>query len=379
VVDTSVPPRPLRLRCLCRLILSNQQNLRRLVLTLLLLTSLIPSVQAHPIPFSYLDIRVSQGQIEGTLVAHIVDLAHDRNVDPPESLLDARIAESKKPEIAELIKTRLTLIADGQRIEPELLSVAALPDRQALSCELRFNNTTRPSALRIECALFPYDPQHQTFLNVYDGDNLAHQEIFTKDHLIFIYRGDRQDWRSVLKEFVPAGIYHIFTGPDHVLFIIGLLLLGGSVLRLLSIVTAFTIAHSITLSLATLSLVNPPARLIEPAIALSIVYVGIDNLMVSSKSRDVRAWIAFFFGFVHGFGFAGVLREFGLPQQGLGWSLFAFNFGVEIGQACIVIVVASLLAALRSRNQALSRGILVAGSVCVILAGSFWFIQRVFF
>jgi len=100
--------------------------------------------------------------------------------------------------------------------------------------------------------------------------------------------------------------------------------------------------------------------------------------MVSSKSRDVRAWIAFFFGFVHGFGFAGVLREFGLPRQALGWSLFAFNFGVEIGQACIVIVVASLLAALRSRNQTVSRMVLVAGSVCVIVAGSYWFIQRVF-
>lgn len=373
----SIPLRPLRLRCLCRLT-SNQQNLRRLALTILLLSSLIPSVQAHPIPFSYLDVRLNTSQIEGTLAAHIVDLAHDLNVEPPESLLDARIAESKKTEIAQLIKTRLTLIADGQRIEPELLSVVPLHDRQALSCELRFNNTTRPSALRIECALFPYDPQHQTFLNVYEDDNLAHQEIFTQDHQIFVYRGDRQDWRSVLREFIPSGIYHIFTGPDHILFIIGLLLLGGSVLRLLSIVTAFTIAHSITLSLAALNVVNPPARLIEPAIALSIVYVGIDNLMVSSKSRDVRAWIAFFFGFVHGFGFAGVLREFGLPRQALGWSLFGFNFGVEIGQACIVIVVASLLAVLRTRIETASRAILVVGSVCVIVAGSYWFIQRLF-
>jgi hydrogenase/urease accessory protein HupE len=354
--------------------------LRRLAFSILLLSCFIPSVQAHPIPFSYLDIRLNPDRIEGTLVAHIVDLAHDLNLDTPEALLDPRIAATKKSEITQLIKTRLTLIADGQRLESELLSVATLPERQALSCELRFNTSVRPSALRIQCALFPYDPQHQTFLNVYDGDNLAHQEIFTQDHQIFVYRtGDRQDWRSVLKEFVPAGIYHIFTGPDHVLFIIGLLLLGGSVLRLLSIVTAFTIAHSLTLTLAALNVVNPPARLIEPAIALSIVYVGIDNLMVGSKGRDVRAWIAFFFGFVHGFGFASVLREFGLPRQALGWSLFAFNSGVEIGQACIVIVVASLLAALRNRNQAVSRRILVAGSICVILAGSYWFVQRVFF
>lgn len=245
---------------------------------------------------------------------------------------------------------------------------------------MRLNTTAKPSALRIQCALFPYDPQHQTFLNVYEDDALVHQEIFTQDHQLFVYRtGDRQGWMSVVKEFIPAGIYHIFTGPDHVLFIVGLLLMGGTLLRLLSIVTAFTIAHSITLTLAALNVINLSPRLIEPAIALSIIYVGIDNLMVGKTGRDMRAWIAFFFGFVHGFGFAGVLREFGLPRQALGWSLFSFNFGVEIGQACIVVVVAALLVSLRTRNQALASRIVKVGSVCVIVAGSYWFIQRVFF
>ena len=100
-------------------------------------------------------------------------------------------------------------------------------------------------------------------------------------------------------------------GPS--LFLIGLLLLGGSIRRLLLIVSSFTVAHSITLSLAALNLVTPPARIIEPAIALSIVYVGIDNLMVG-RGRDMRAWIAFAFGFIHGFGFANVLREMNLPD-----------------------------------------------------------------
>jgi len=336
-------------------------------------------VHAHPIPFSYLDLRLYSDHTEGTLVAHIVDLGHDLNVDPPEALLDSKVAQSKIDEISKLIKDRLTLSADGQRIEIQIVKVEPLPDRQALSCEIRLSLTSRPSALRIECAMFPYDPEHQTFLNVYDDDTLVHQEIFTRDHQMFVYRtGGRQSWFAVVKEFIPAGIFHIFTGPDHILFIIGLLLMGGTLVRLLSIVTAFTIAHSITLSLAALSVVNPPSRLIEPAIALSIVYVGIDNLMVGKSGRDVRAWIAFFFGFVHGFGFAGVLRELGLPRQALGWSLFSFNFGVEIGQACIVVVVASLLAALRKRNQTLGRQIMVVGSVCVIVAGGYWFVERLF-
>ena len=116
----------------------------------------------------------------------------------------------------------------------------------------------------------------------------------------------RQGAWAVIKRFVPSGVHHILIGPDHLLFLVGLLLLGGTIRQLTLVVTAFTIAHSITLSLAALNLVTPPPRIIEPAIALSIVYVGADNLLVRG-GRDVRAWIAFAFGFIHGFGFANVL------------------------------------------------------------------------
>lgn len=345
-----------------------------------LIPGLAPSVEAHPVPFSYLDIRLDGEKIEGTLVAHIVDLAHDLDLTPPESLLDPGVAESKRDAIAELIKSRLSLVADGRQVEVELIRVQPLPDRQAIGADLQITTDARPALLRIKCALFPYDPQHQTFLNVYEDGRLVNQAILSQDHQSFdYYTGVSQSWTSILKKFIPAGISHIFNGPDHILFIVGLLLLGGSIPRLLGIVTAFTIAHSVTLSLAALGAINPSPRLIEPLIALSIVYVGIDNLMVGKTGRDMRASIAFFFGFVHGFGFAAVLREFGLPRGALGWSLFSFNFGVEIGQACIVVTVATALAALRSRNQALSRQVVVVGSALVILAGSYWFIKRVFF
>jgi hypothetical protein len=144
------------------------------------------------------------------------------------------------------------------------------------------------------------------------------------------------------------------------------------------VVSAFTVAHSVTLSLAALNIVSPPARIIEPAIALSIVYVGADNLMVAG-GRDMRAWIALAFGFIHGFGFANVLREMDLPRKALGWSLFSFNVGVEIGQLLVVIAVASAFAALRSRSEWAGRQLAFAGSVVVIVTGAFWFIQRVFF
>ena len=226
--------------------------------------------------------------------------------------------------------------------------------------------------------IFPYDPQHQTFLNIYEGDALTQAILDGGRPLFEYYAGTRQGAIAVIEKFLPAGIHHILIGPDHLLFLIGLLLLGGSIRQLAMIVTSFTIAHSITLSLAALNIVSPPARLIEPAIALSIVYVGADNLLIK-EGRDVRAWIAFAFGFIHGFGFANVLREMELPARALGWSLFAFNVGVEIGQLFVVAIVATALAALRSRNEAAGRRLALAGSVVVIAAGTFWFIQRVFF
>ena len=226
--------------------------------------------------------------------------------------------------------------------------------------------------------MFPYDPAHQTFLNVYEGSALT-QAILDGAHDRFEYfAGTRQGAVAVIEKFLPAGIHHILIGPDHLLFLVGLLLLGGTIRQLAVVVTAFTVAHSITLSLAALNLVSPPARIIEPAIALSIVYVGADNLLVR-EGRDVRAYIAFAFGFIHGFGFANVLREMDLPARALGWSLFAFNVGVEIGQLIVVVAVASAFAALRSRSEAAGRQLAFAGSIVVIAAGAFWFVQRVFF
>lgn len=359
-------------------------KLLRVALLIATFVGLAAPVFTHPAPFSYLNLRLTQSQLEGSLVVHVIDLAHDLNITPAEMLLEPSRANSLKETIQNLLRPRLLIEVDSQPIDFEVLAVESIPDQQALSLRLRFSAQTTPVSLSVNCALFPYDPLHQTFINVYENDALTHQDIADKDQtrVEYFIGGAAGDWHStlaVVKRFVLSGIQHIFAGPDHILFIIGLLLLGGSMRRLLLIVTAFTIAHSVTLTLAALDVLNPPARWIEPIIALSIVYVGIDNLMVGKTGRDVRAWIAFFFGFIHGFGFAGVLKEFGLLRGALGWSLFSFNLGVEIGQVCIVIVAASLLMMLRRRHPAWGDRIAIIGSIVVILAGSFWFIQRVFF
>jgi hydrogenase/urease accessory protein HupE len=347
---------------------------------LILILSFAPYALAHPVPFSYLDVRIERGAIELTLVAHMYDIAHELGIDPPDQVLDPSVLLPKADAVLALLRGRLQITAGGRLLSEASWSAAEpLPDRQSVRWHGRYLTAGAPGSVTVTATLFPYDPAHQTFLNFYEGDALTSQAILDRSHpQLEYFVGDRQGVFAVIRKFVPAGIHHILVGPDHLLFLVGLLLLGGSIRRLLLVVSAFTAAHSITLSLAALNIVTPPARLIEPAIALSIVYVGVDNLMVG-RGRDVRAWIAFAFGFIHGFGFANVLREMNLPSRALGWSLFSFNLGVEIGQLLVVAVVASALIALRSRNEAAGRRLAFAGSLAVIVMGAFWFIQRVFF
>jgi hydrogenase/urease accessory protein HupE len=333
---------------------------------------------AHPIPFSYLDLRLQPDAIEGTLIAHIYDVAHDLNVQPIERLLDPAVVSAYGSEIVRILSGGLEIAADGRVLTGTWSAPEVVPDRQSVRLRVRFSLDHVPGTLAVAASLFLYDSTHQTFVNIYEGDTLT-QAILDRSKARFEYfAGSRQGVLAVIRKFVPAGIHHILIGPDHLLFLVGLLLLGGTIRQLALVVTAFTVAHSITLSLAALDIISPPARIIEPAIALSIVYVGADNLLVHG-GRDVRAWIAFAFGFIHGFGFANVLREMDLPARALGWSLFSFNFGVEIGQLLVVLVVASAFAMLRARSDMAGRRLVFAGSIVVVAAGTFWFVQRVFF
>ena len=333
---------------------------------------------AHPAPFSYIDLRLQRDAIDGIVVAHIFDVAHDLNIADAQRLLDPAFAAEQSRAFAALLAPRLSVLADGRVLEPQWSEIDTVPDRQSVRLHVRYRASGSPGMLAVDAALFPYDSAHQTFLNVYDGDALT-QAILDRSRTRFEYfAGTRQGALAVIRKFVPAGVHHILIGPDHLLFLVGLLLLGGTIRQLATVVTAFTVAHSITLSLAALNLVSPPVRIIEPAIALSIVYVGADNLLVR-EGRDVRAWIAFAFGFIHGFGFANVLREMDLPARALGWSLFSFNVGVEIGQMLVVVTVAYALTALRARSETAGQRFAFAGSLVVIAAGTFWFVQRVFF
>ncbi|MGH7300607.1 MAG: HupE/UreJ family protein [Candidatus Rokuibacteriota bacterium] len=175
--------------------------------------------------------------------------------------------------------------------------------------------------------------------------------------------------------FFRLGMEHILTGYDHLFFLAALLLGGGGWLALLKIVTAFTLAHSLTLGLATLGLVSVSARLIEPLIAASIVWVAIENLV--PRERASRRWmVGFGFGLIHGLGFAEVLQPLALPPGALARALFGFNLGVETGQALVIALTVPLV--LWARGVPWHGRAARGASLAVALVGTVWLVERLF-
>ena len=181
---------------------------------------------------------------------------------------------------------------------------------------------------------------------------------------------------SSFSQFLKLGIEHILRGYDHLLFLLALLIVSRDWLSSFKIITCFTIAHSITLAVATLNLVQLPSRFVEPLIAVSIIYVGVENVLRRGDPHG-RWLLTFAFGLIHGFGFAAVLREMGVGSRegGVAMPLFAFNLGVEVGQIMIAAVALPLIWHLRKQDYFLRRAI-PACSVLVAVAGGIWFVQR---
>ena len=342
------------------------------------------AARAHDQSFSYVDVTLSQYSASVRLSVHRQDAATALGLASPDSLATAGGVRRSGERITRVLGPRLRIDADGRTARIVWSSVGIRPERRAVELTGRIDWRRAPGRLGVTARMFPGNDLHETFANVYQDGRLVRQGVLTATQpAIDVYTTGAEGAWAVFVTFVRAGIHHIFIGPDHILFVIGLLLLGGGVGRILRITSGFTIAHSITLALATLGILQPPARLIEPLIALSIVYVGLDNLRHRARAgrtpaRDGRVPVAFAFGLVHGFGFASVLTQLGLPRMALGTSLFAFNVGVECGQACIVIAAMPLLAVLRRQWPRIAPRAIGLASWGVVAAGGWWFVERVF-
>ncbi|WP_287014233.1 HupE/UreJ family protein [Actibacterium sp.] len=184
---------------------------------------------------------------------------------------------------------------------------------------------------------------------------------------------------DMITDFMVIGFQHIIPkGLDHILFVLGIFLLSIKLRPILAQVTAFTLAHTVTLGLGTLGLIDVPALIVEPLIAASIVYVAVENILheVLSPWRPV---VVFMFGLLHGLGFAGILKQFNIPDGEFVPALLSFNIGVEIGQLA-VIAAGFLLVGLWFGNKPWYRQrVVIPGSTAIAAVGAFWFVQRVAF
>ena len=246
-----------------------------------------------------------------------------------------------------------------------------------------------PAALSVDYRLMQdLDPSHRGLLSLSAGDRTQTGVLIPgTGHQVFTL--DRPSWLSAFAGYLRIGVWHIWSGIDHLLFLLSLLL--PAVLRrhngqweavplarpafvnILKVVTAFTVAHSITLSLAALDVVHLPSRLTESIIAASIVVAALNNLV--PRVTEHRWRIAFAFGLLHGFGFASVLTEMGLPPGARLLSLVAFNLGVETGQLAVVLAVMPLAFAIRAtrfyRHTVMRWGSTAIGALALV-----WFVQR---
>lgn len=215
-------------------------------------------------------------------------------------------------------------------------------------------------------------PGHRVFLEA-AGQPVAVLDASAASAAFVLAEPDRL---AVAGRFLVLGMEHIVTGYDHLAFLAALLLVATSLRQMLWVVTGFTVAHSITLTLAALEVFALPASVVEPAIAASILFVGLENLARPPARR--RMATTFVLGLIHGFGFAGLLADLGIPRDGRVVALASFNLGVEVGQAALVAVTLPGLLWLRRRAWWGRRAVPVL-SVGLALAGAYWLVERVFF
>ena len=324
---------------------------------------------AHQTSVSYSELEVRGREVRGTLRFSLSDLRTQVEVDPahlPAAVLQRLLLDS------------FVLKALGRPcpLQPGVTAAADGADGVALHAAWLCPGDIETLSVRVGF-LDSFPAGHAHLSRIGFGPREVWQRVAQLENPGFEVqrsRGAAQEFRR----FLVLGVRHIFTGYDHIAFLIGLLLLGGSVRELVKIVTAFTVAHSITLALAALSILTPSPRIVEPLIAASIIFVGVENLWALRGKRAAQVlqhrWmVTFAFGLVHGFGFAAVLRELDLPRAVLATGLISFNLGVEVGQLCIVLAVLPIL----NRLRTLRRFALLA-SACVSGLGAIWLVQRLF-
>jgi hydrogenase/urease accessory protein HupE len=361
----------------------------------MLVLALSGEASAHPEGFSGLRVMVDNGKLQAVLTLHTRDLSQWFPAGKyPNYVFDVCDALTKSgPEL-------LQIECDGKEVQASSVH-ASSPEAGMLEIDLEYPLDARATHLTIWSKHLVRLPRgHQQLFFVQDVRQLAKAGVgqtLLEDNLSTDHDAVDVDLPAVMPagstetrapsaasvsttpriSFFALGVEHILTGYDHLLFLAALLLVCKNFRQAASIITFFTIAHSITLSLAALDIVRLPGRIVEPAIAASVVYVGLENIFGRHRFAW-RALVTFGFGLVHGLGFASALREVGLGSTSVGVAmpLLKFSMGLESGQLCIAAVLLQLMLWLRTRPQ-FERQWVPAGSMLVAVVGGYWLITRV--
>lgn len=221
--------------------------------------------------------------------------------------------------------------------------------------------------------------KHQTYRKVFGLLCGCLAITSTASAHVVVQELDKMSAADTALTYLLLGYQHILPlGFDHILFVLSLFLLSPKLKPIIVQSTAFTVAHSVTLCLAAYHVVTPPSRIIEPLIALSILYVALENIF-SPKLKPSRIGIVFLFGLVHGLGFAGALAEMGLPKNAYFSSLILFNVGVELGQLTVILTAWFLMAKWFSQKSFYRSRMVIPLSLIIALTAAYWTVERIFF
>lgn len=365
---------------------------RRAAAALLLLWPVC--AHAHKPSDSYLALSVQGTMVQGQwdIALRDLDFAIGLDADANGDITWGEV-KARHRDIAAYAMARLAISADSAACPAEVTKHLIDNHSDGAYAVLRFTAQCphAPEDLQVIYRLFfDVDPQHKRLLRLETG-GAARTAIFSPEAAGQTFKlSQPRLWQQFLDYFV-MGVEHIWKGYDHILFLLSLLLpsvvvrgkkqwlpaigFRAAFLDVLKIVTAFTVAHSITLSLATLQVVSLPARISESAIAMSVVLAALNNLFPIAGGK--RWLVAFGFGLIHGFGFANVLADLGLPRNILALALVGFNLGVEAGQITVVAIFLPLAYLMRTtwfyRNL-----VLVGGSSGIAAVAVAWFVERAF-
>lgn len=364
----------------------------RLALCLILFGAAF-SAEAHRTSDSYLTLRIDGSKAIGQWDIALRDLEQVLGLDT-DGNGEITLGEltSNQKEVATYASGHLRLTVDGVAAPFQITDqlIEQFTDGPYAVVRLTLEVPERARAVGIDYrAFFETDPQHRGLMRL-EASGRTQTAVFSPEKPVQAFElANVSRWRQ-FRDFVKEGVWHIWLGFDHILFLLALLLpsvlkrgtqgwemIDGfrpALIKVVKIVTAFTVAHSITLSLATLGLVQLPSRLVESTIAGSVVLAAFNNLRPIFPDRG---WIvAFVFGLIHGFGFANVLADLGLARETLALALVGFNLGVELGQLAIVALFLPLAFSLRG-SWVYQRLAFRFGSALIVVLAATWMVERI--